>query len=231
MTRILAAMLGCSFDALWQRERRTKTRRAMTALGASAALMAVFLAVVISKNAVISDKNEQITAQNRSLQRHLSSSLVDAGLQKLEHGDREGAVQNGLDSLLDGEEAISFYDPRSEALLADALGAYRYQYPQCSMIYDQRTDIKALAATADGKFGFLSDDRGVVSCVSLDNGGLQWKVRTPNANPVDNYGFRKVIGNNYPGLFLLEDRGILICKNTASISAPRWKRRVSPPMI
>ena len=50
ITRIIAALVGCPFDALWQREKRRKTNRFLMILGIAAAILAVFLAVMIRKN-------------------------------------------------------------------------------------------------------------------------------------------------------------------------------------
>ena len=53
IVRVYAALLGCPFDALWQRERRNKTKRAIIAMGVCMAIMLAFIGMVLSKNAQI----------------------------------------------------------------------------------------------------------------------------------------------------------------------------------
>ena len=74
--RIYAALLGCRFDELWQREKRARARRLSIALGAAAVLMAAFSVFLISKNAtiqqqnaVINEKNEELIANNATIQK------------------------------------------------------------------------------------------------------------------------------------------------------------------
>ena len=65
--RIIAAIIGCPFDTLWQRERRTRLTRAAAALGAAAAALTVFLGLILSKNAQITERNREITLQNEEI--------------------------------------------------------------------------------------------------------------------------------------------------------------------
>lgn len=67
IVRVYAALLGCPFDALWQRERRRKMNQTFALLGVTTLLLAGFSAYVLSKNAQITAKNEQITAQNEQI--------------------------------------------------------------------------------------------------------------------------------------------------------------------
>ena len=204
-TRIIAALLGCPFDALWQREKRRKTNRILTICGIGAVILAVFLVLMIRKNA-------QISEQNQKLQRQLSSALVDNGRAKLERHDVQGALKDGLDALLEeDDDAVELYDHRVEGLLNDALGAYQNEVLRSSVLYEQSSDIAFLTVSADGRFVYLSDREGVVNCVDIETGTLCWTVSTaaPDQKP----------SRNNPALFVLEEQGILICKNTSNIEA------------
>ena len=218
-TRIVAALLGCPFDTLWQREKRRRMNRILLAMGAAVAILAVFLGMMIRKNAQISAQNEeisrqnlQISEQNRELAEQLSTALVDSGRAKLEQFDVRGALQDGLDALLEGDEnREDLYDRRAETLLVDALGAYRNEVSRSSILYRQSSDIVFLTVSDNGQYAYLSDRAGVVNCVDIETGELCWTV--PSAASGQDPG------DNDPALFVLEEQGLLLCKNTASIRA------------
>ena len=139
--RIFAALIGCPFDSLWQRERRAKTNRLLTLSAVIMAVMAVFLGVVLSKNA-------QIAAQNDSLQRQMSSMYVDTGRTQLENYNVKGALRSGVDALL-GDPNGTLYDHRAEKLLADALYAYQGPEEHSSLLYSQPTAMETMAMTQE----------------------------------------------------------------------------------
>ncbi len=201
-TRLCAAMIGCPFDALWQRERRARTNRLLTAAGAAVAVMAVFLGVVLNRNAQIAAQNDLITAQNNELtekndqiteqkdkieeqntelQSQLSTVLVDSGISKLERFDVNGALQDALDALDSNDPKI--YDHRAEKLLADALGAYKCGQLQPRLIYEQTTNITQVRVTDDNRYALLLDHVGTVRCLDLSAYTLNWEylVKDPLA--------------------------------------------------
>ena len=53
IVRVYAALLGCPFDALWQRERRARTTRMIIAMGVCIAILLAFIGMVLNKNAEI----------------------------------------------------------------------------------------------------------------------------------------------------------------------------------
>ena len=191
IVRIYAALIGCPFDALWQRERRARTNRLLTLSGIIMAAMAVFIGVVLSKNA-------QIAEQNDSLQRQMSAIKVDTGRTQLESYDVKGALQSGLDALLD-DPSGSLYDHRAEKLLADA--AYAYQGPDwhSSLLYSQSTAIETLALTPDGSTAVFSDEVLTVRAVSTADGSLLWEYAAETArdnadpSPAEVFAFQDLI--------------------------------------
>lgn len=212
IVRVYAALLGCPFDTLWQRERRARANRLTALLGVGMAVMAGFFGVVMNKNAQITRKNEQITEQNaqiteqfnqisqqneqiseqnaqiniqneqisernRELKAQLSSILVDKGYTLLEGFDRKGALQNGLDALLEpGDEDL--FDRRVEKLLDNALGAYLNGSEKSSLLYEQSTNISHMAVDESGEKLLILDNIGNLSCVSTDTGALLWEARS-----------------------------------------------------
>ena len=207
IVRLYAALIGCPFDALWQRERRARTNRLLTLAGAGIAVMAVFLGVVLNRNARIEEQNRQILAQNdqiteqynqiveqndliteqngkieeqnQELQSQLSAALADSGLTKLKQHDLSGALSDALRAVENEDPAI--YDHRAERLMTDALGAYQYNRLQTSVVYSQSTEIEGLAVTDDGRHVLITDAAGLVRCLDSESCDVQWEYESGDA--------------------------------------------------
>ncbi len=65
--RILAPMVGTSFDGLYQRQRRRTMRNVLAAALAAVAVLGGFLTYALIQNAKITEQNEQIKAQNEKI--------------------------------------------------------------------------------------------------------------------------------------------------------------------
>ncbi len=247
IVRICAALLGCPFDALWQRERRARTNRLLTAAAAAMAVMAVFLGVVLDRNARIREQNDQILEQNtqiqaqndriteqydrivemngqieeqnRELQSRLSSVRVDSGLQKLNDYDLNDALEEGLAALESGDPEI--YDHRAEKLLADAMDLYRTNALQSRVVYEQSTDITEIFLSEDGTRLYLLDQVGTLRCLDASGFTVRWEAQTGNA--------RTCV---YPDL----PDGRVLCKNREAVScfsasdgSLLWSRPMAAP--
>lgn len=191
IVRIYAALIGCPFDALWQRERRARTNRLLTLSGIVMAVMAVFIGVVLSKNA-------QIAEQNVSLQRQMSAMYVDTGRTQLENYDIKGALGSGLQALMGGSSE-RLYDHRAEKLLADASYAYQGTNLHSSLLYSQATAIETLSITPDGSIAVFSDEVMAVRAIDTGSGSLLWEYAAEAArdsmdySPVDVFAYQDVI--------------------------------------
>ena len=251
MTRIRAALLGVPFDALWQREKRSRMTQFAAAMAIVMAGLAVFLGVTLNKNAQIreqneqireqnnqiqknlseiqdkntqiqnnldqiSDQNEQIRSQNEeisdknlSLQKQLSSMLVDTGNTYLKNFDIRNALKNGLEAVESGDPGI--YDHRAERLLMNAIGAYSINSMRGELIYEQTTNIVDMKTSQTDRKIYLADIVGNISCVDTESGKLIWRNNS-------------VYGAQYNGevqtrLFPVDDLGILLCKNYDNVAA------------
>ena len=173
----------------------------MVALGIAAAVMAVYLGMLLNKNA-------EISAQNRDLQRQLSSILVDTGQRQLEGYDVKGALGSALEAMLPGEDE-DLYDHRVEALLNSALGSYQRELCQSVLLWEQSTDIADIVVTEDGKAALVADKLGTVRCLSLPDGKVLW-LRSTLASMKD-------VSMNNTELRLLPGE-LLLCKNFSSVS-------------
>jgi outer membrane protein assembly factor BamB len=195
IVRIYAALLGCPFDALWQRQKRARANRLLALLGIVMAAMTVFLGVVLSKNA-------QIARQNASLQRQMSAMHVDTGRTRLENYDVDGALQSGIDALL-GDPSGDLYDHRAEKLLSDASYAYEGPDWRSRLLYSQPTAIETLALTPDGTVCVFSDEAFTVRAVDTTSGSLLWEYAAEterssyDASPAEVFAFQDLVVCKY----------------------------------
>ena len=190
VVRLFAALIGCPFDALWQRERRARTNRLLTLAGIAVAVMAVFLGVVLNRNArikeqyvqileqndKITEQNDKIEDQNTRLQTQLSSVLVDSGISRLENFDINGALEDALSAVENENPAV--YDHRALGLMADALGAYSYNKISAEVVYEQNADITQLEASDDEQRLILKDRAGLIRCLNTETYEELWEIRT-----------------------------------------------------
>ena len=183
IVRLFAALIGCPFDALWQRERRAQTNRLLKLAGLALAVMAVFLGVVLNRNsriseqnALILEQNEKIEDQNTRLQTQLSSVLVDSGINKLENFDVNGALKDALSAVENEDPAV--YDHRALKLMEDAMGAYCYDEMRVEVVYEQSMDITQLEASDDETRLLLKDRAGVIRCLDTETYEELWEIRT-----------------------------------------------------
>lgn len=170
--RLCAAMLGCSFDALWQRDRRRKANIRMGVVAGTALLMTAFTSVVLVKNRQINAQKEQIIEQNALSEKRMSEALVQSGTAKLEAFDRKGALTDAVQAM--DIEDPSLVDPHVDLLLADALGAYRLHSPVTQIFYEQQQDIVDLKITDDTSSLLITDSFGKITCVDRATGVALW---------------------------------------------------------
>ena len=195
VVRLFAAMLDCPFDALWQREHRAKTNRLIAAMAAGLSVMAVIMGIVISKNAQIAQKNQE-------LEQKISTALVDAGIAQLQNYDRSAALQNALDALESQDPDV--YDHRAEKLLTDALGAYGHFTLSYIPLVVQTTDIENIAVTEDGVIAMTADRAGNIRAVDTGEGTILWDTFLNTAEAPALYP----VGN-----------GLVLCKTAAKLTA------------
>ena len=163
VVRLFAAIIGCPFDALWQRERRARTNRLIAAAGVVFAAMAVFLGVVLSKNAQISEQNSQILEQNAQIleqndqikeqMAQISEQNDQISEQKDQISEQNTKLQQQMSSVLvdSGKMQLESYDRK--AALSSALEALESDDPA---IYDHRAE--SLLASALGTYANLTSE-------------------------------------------------------------------------
>ena len=117
LPRLAAAMLGCSYDELKQRQRQYRVRRMAAAFSAVAVGLAA-LSVYFAWSASQIQENYLLSLQNQS--QYLSAESVSL----LENGDRVNAMLLALEALPKDDKDERPVLPEAEYALAQAVNAY-----------------------------------------------------------------------------------------------------------
>ena len=170
LPRLAAALLGCGYDELRQRERQYRTRRMVTAFSAALAVSLCFTAYFIYTSLKIQRANEQLQDANIRIQANLDQALENqskylssASEELLDDGDRLTAMRLALEALpeYDGERP---YVASAELALSDAVGAYQ---ANTEIMADGAFNCNALISifqlTDDGSLIYIVDDRDIVT--------------------------------------------------------------------
>ncbi|MBR1770802.1 MAG: toll/interleukin-1 receptor domain-containing protein [Lachnospiraceae bacterium] len=187
--RLYAAILGCPFDSLWQRERRHKQRVAITALSAITCGLVAFSSYVYMKNRQITLQNQQITeqneqiteqnaeiqSQNSELKRREAEAMIREGSALIDSGKSRNAVKRIL-TALESEEGRESYSTEAFGLLQDALAAGQYSNKMRTVgRVTQDNEIKLIKLSETGEYLFTRDYLGLVRCYRVADETLIWR--------------------------------------------------------
>ena len=161
IVRLYAALIGCPFDSLWQREKRRQNSRLIGILSSVMLLLSLFLGIVISNNIRISEKNQEI-------QKQMSTMYIDAGFESLQEFDIKGAANKALLSYAEGTKDI--YDHRIEALLSQVLNVYKKDNIRPEILYKQSVGISDILPVDNKEVVYISDEAGYVRCIDVNTG-------------------------------------------------------------
>ena len=165
--RLLAVLVGCPYDALFQRALRYRRRRAGIAAGLCAAVAGAFIAMLLNRNA-------QIQAQLEQTQINESRTLAALSDTAFREGDINTALNSALDAL-PGEDSQRPYVPEAEYALSRQLNLYRTGEMAYTRSFRQDTDITALVMDAAGSALATADDYGTLRCWDSAAGTLLWQ--------------------------------------------------------
>ena len=176
--RLIASMLDCPFDTLYQREKRYQQRRVLAFSGLALAVAAVFIGTLLSKNAQIRAQYEETRRNLLQVQLDESVSLTENARNDLLLGRRSDAVRTLIRALPEDSRP---YDPSAEGVLTDALRVYEEQEITFSANIRQDSGIEAWALSADGGTVFTWDAYGLVRAWSASGGKLLWQTSVGSA--------------------------------------------------
>ena len=166
--RLAAAILGCPYDALWQRERRYRQQRISVVLGGTAVITAAFAGMLVKKNADIEE-------QYRRSQENESYALALLSEQYLADGDRYSAVESALAALPQGKDDSRPPSAEAEYALSNALYAYCDSAMRVDCMIHQDTPITDMVVSLDGSLAVTVDEFGFVRGYDGKNGGCLWE--------------------------------------------------------
>lgn len=169
--RLVAAILGCPYDALRQRQKRYQQRRISILLGT------VFL-VALCFVGMLAQKNLEVRSQLRATQRSESYARSLVSRQLLEQGDRHGAIENALAALPSGGDNRPLSAEAVQALTR-ALYAYGDKMVRFDAQLEQDTDICALALSPGGGYAVTIDAAGYVRGFDTGRETLLWQRQLP----------------------------------------------------
>ena len=167
--RILASLIGCPFDALYQREQRYKMRRFAAASSLALLVAAGFIVM-------LADRNAKIREQLRNTQINESKTLAALSKIAFRDGDYRGALEYALQSL-PGPGSDRPYVADGEYALGEEL--YLYQEGMSAMGYVQsvklETEIMNICLSDDGLLLALVDKYGSMTLHNAVTGRLLMK--------------------------------------------------------
>lgn len=166
--RILAALLGCSFDSLFRRELRWRMRRFAAAAALVLLIAASFIGLLLNRNARIEELLRQ-TQINESRALAVLSEQADS------EGDYLGALQLAL-SALPGTGGERPYVAQAERALAGELNVYRQGAFVRSGSVEQDSPVFRASFSADGAALITENVAGMMHVWDAATGAERWKL-------------------------------------------------------
>lgn len=220
--RIYAAILGCPFDALWQRERRYRQRILIAALSAGLCLALGFGSYVYVKNRQITERNEQITKQNEEIQlqnselrRREAEALISESSALIDSGNSKMAVKRILKAL-QTEEGREYCADDAFELLKEALSAGKYSNKlRTATRISQESEIVELKLSETGAYLVTRDYLGVLRRFGTADGAQLWQADSQRGNDIPT----ATVEIERDRIYILEDKGIVLCCSENVITA------------
>ena len=171
--RVLAVLVGCSFDDLYRRDKRYRRQRLIFALAAGCFILAVFIGMLLNRNAVISRQLTETLINE-------SKTLTALSLEKFRRGNVSEAVQDVLQAL-PSEENRKPYVPEAEDALSQELSLYRDEAFCMERSIHGKSAFSDFCLTSGGKYLVtLESADAMVQAYDNDTGGCLWTTRLPN---------------------------------------------------
>lgn len=172
--RLLAALIGCSYDTLRQRERRYKRSRFLRITAICGIVILTFFGMLIHKNREISHQNDVLEEQNIALLKSESELLANTAAMQLEDGDYYNAIANAIQALPVDDDRP--YIPNGTQILADALGVYDVGNSVVRGILKQDNNIYDVVFSDDEKYAFTIDHVGRITAFEIASCKQLWSV-------------------------------------------------------
>lgn len=185
--RLVAPILGCSYDDLKQRHKEQRLKRVITFFAAAATVLLAFggfstyQAVRISKQAdIISQKSIALEEENNNNKILQSKSLAKQALELYAQGDRAMGTLLAMYALPTNLNAPERpYVTEAQEALTQTLQVYEtgsYYKPYC--LLTQEANMKFVCTSPSGETVAALDEAGNLSVWNLENGKLLFTQKT-----------------------------------------------------
>ena len=233
IVRLYAALIGCPFDSLWQRERRQKMRKLVAVMGLAMTVMLAFTASIYRKNLEISarnkqieEQNDQIQAQNEEIKKQYSEieqknaslrlseadTLIREGELLYEKGDMRGAMDRAARAI-STEEGKAAYSADAEWLAYRASGAGNTSNVMRTVnVVEQEDNVTELLLSEDGSRLYSMGSNGYVCCFDVETGDLLWKGDSLSRS------YHYYVAKRQR-MLLFEEEKVLVCCNEDAVTA------------
>ena len=212
--RLLAALIGCPYDALYKREQRYKRRRFLAAALLVFAVLGVYIHTLL-------DRNREIRANLEQALRNQSQYLASESLKLLEDGDRLGAISLAIEALPSETNKRPLVS-RAEYALGCAVNAYAVPG------YSGELHATGVLSHPSDVDTFCLNESGALLCALLDNGALctwdtqsmqkRWELSELGQEPVR--GVAGFLSDHE----LIAWSGTELCCLKADSGEPLWSR-------
>ena len=178
--RLFAALIGCPYDALYQRQRRYRLRRLTAAAAVVVLAVSSFIGLLLVKNRQITARNEALTEQKRQVQLSESALLTKNALDALGADDAAGGIRSALAALPDGPGDDRPYYAPAERVLLSALQVYDLNSASTAFVAETEVSLPspvsdfALSPSADALYA--ADEYGGVAAFDLATGKALWRT-------------------------------------------------------
>ncbi|MBQ3375314.1 MAG: toll/interleukin-1 receptor domain-containing protein [Erysipelotrichaceae bacterium] len=212
--RIMAALIGCTYDSLYKREQRYVIRKVATAAAVVLLIAAGFIGVLLNRNAMIT-KNYENTLRSQS------TYLANASQALLKEGDRLGAIALAIEALpSEGNDRPLV--PCAQRALDEAVNAYLSP----SSVNGRDLQATGIISPDDKNMKFEVEQESGLVCVITRNGIVSlWNSDTCTQL------WKYETGKDYSGVdvqfidsksLILEIYDKVLCLNTADGSV-KWQ--------
>ena len=183
--RLAAAILGCPYDALIQRQKRYRTQQIAVGIGALAVIAMLFIGLLINRNLQITAKNQEIEEKNQQVAQQLlqtqineTKALTLLSQQQMEDGDRFSALENALNALPHDNDHRP-YSPEAEFALTNALLPYQNGSLNHHFDIELPSEVYMLDVSDDGRYLATFDRRGCIRCFETETTKELWQFSIP----------------------------------------------------
>lgn len=179
--RLIAAILGCSYDDLALREQKRTLQRTLSASVVSCVVVSCFLGMLWNKNLQIAEKNEALATEKVNVQYRESQLLTADAETAMAEGDYRTALRLAVEALPNDSSPDRPYYAPAESVLLEAMNVFG-EKEWDSRMYDtavvQMTPIADYCISDDGSRVTTIDDYGQMHCFDAADGTSLWSSYT-----------------------------------------------------